>query len=182
MSWRNPRRILLVCAGLDLLGLSGLAALISVFKPVPLFPQLGWLLFTAGAYLGLGWLFGSYTVLRWPGLRVTLLIKRLLLTAGATGLALVLLGWLLDTPERVTLLHRGTLLLLLGLPPMLTAGPLPPRRTSPLCLSRCSSTPTTASVAARLRWRSLLPRNPPRRSLPPLRPRHRSRRRYLLLQ
>ena len=49
MSWRNPRRILLVCAGLDLVGLSGLALLISLFKPLPLFPQLGWLLFTVAA-------------------------------------------------------------------------------------------------------------------------------------
>ena len=78
MSWRNPRRILLVCAGLDLLGLSGLAALISLFKPVPLFPQLGWLLFTAGAYLGLGWLFGSYTVLRWRRLPLAAVLQRVL--------------------------------------------------------------------------------------------------------
>ena len=60
MSWRNPRRILVVCAGLDLAGLIGLAVLISLFKPVPLFPQLGWLLFTALAYLGLGWLFHGW--------------------------------------------------------------------------------------------------------------------------
>ncbi len=40
MSWRNPRRILLVCAGLDLAGLVGLLALISLFKPLPVFPQL----------------------------------------------------------------------------------------------------------------------------------------------
>ena len=74
-----------------------------------------WLLQIGVLYLLVGWLLGSYTVLRWPGLRFTLLIKRLLLTAGATGLALVLLGWLFDTPERVTLLHRGTLVLLLSL-------------------------------------------------------------------
>ena len=108
MSWRNPRRILLVCAGLDLLGLSGLAALISVFKPVPLFPQLGWLLFTAGAYLGLGWLFGSYTVLRWRRLPLAAVLQRVLITGVVTLVVVALARLLLNPPEAVWLVHRST--------------------------------------------------------------------------
>ena len=108
MSWRNPRRILLVCAGLDLLGLSGLAALISGFKPVPLFPQLGWLLFTAGAYLGLGWLFGSYTVLRWRRLPLAAVLQRVLITGVVTLVVVALARLLLNPPESVWLVHRST--------------------------------------------------------------------------
>ena len=61
----DPRRLLLTCAGLDLLGLLVLLILISSFKQPALQTQLLWVLFTAMSYLGLGWLFGSYTVLRW---------------------------------------------------------------------------------------------------------------------
>ena len=59
MLWPDPRRILLFCAGLDLAGLLALVALLCLFKQPSLLPQLGWLVFTAVAYLGLGWLFGS---------------------------------------------------------------------------------------------------------------------------
>ena len=69
--------------------------------------QLGWI------YLLVGWLFGNYTVLRWHGLRLGLLLKRLALTGGGTALLLVLLGWLLNAPEEITLLQRGNLLALL---------------------------------------------------------------------
>ena len=72
-----------------------------------------WLLQLAWIYLLVGWLFGNYTVLRWPGLRLRLLLKRLVLTAGGTALLLVLLGWLLNAPEKITLLQRGNLLVLL---------------------------------------------------------------------
>ena len=40
-------------------------------------------------------------------------MQRLALTAAATVLALVLLGWIVDVSEQLTLLHRGTLVLLL---------------------------------------------------------------------
>jgi len=108
MSWRNPRRILLVCAGLDLAGLIGLAVLISVFKPLPLFPQLGWLLFTALAYLGLGWLFGSYTVLRWRRLPLAAVVQRVLITGVVTVVVVALVRLLLNPPEAVWLVHRST--------------------------------------------------------------------------
>ena len=108
MSWRNPRRILLVCAGLDLLGLVGLVLLISLFKPLPLFPQLGWLLFTALAYLGLGWLFGSYTVLRWRRLPLVAVLQRVLITGVVTLVVVALARVLLNPTDAVWLVHRST--------------------------------------------------------------------------
>jgi len=108
MSWRNPRRILLVCAGLDLAGLCALAVLISLFKPVPLFPQVGWLLFTAAAYLALGWLFGSYTVLRWRRLPLAAVLQRVLITGVVTLVVVALARLLLNPPEAVWLVHRST--------------------------------------------------------------------------
>jgi lipopolysaccharide/colanic/teichoic acid biosynthesis glycosyltransferase len=108
MPWRNPRRILVVCACFDLAGLTGFAVLISLLKPVPLFPQLGWLLFTAAAYLGLGWLFGSYTVLRWRRLPLAVVLQRVVVT-GLVTLAVVALARLLLNPSAaVWLVHRST--------------------------------------------------------------------------
>ena len=108
MSWRNPRRILLVCAGLDLAGLLGLLALISLFKPLPVLPQLGWLAFTALAYLGLGWLFGSYTVLRWRRLPLAAVLQRVLITGVVTVGVVALARLLLNPPDAVWLVHRST--------------------------------------------------------------------------
>jgi lipopolysaccharide/colanic/teichoic acid biosynthesis glycosyltransferase len=114
MSWRNPRRILLVCAGMDLAGLLGLLALISLFKPLPVFPQLGWLVFTALAYLGLGWLFGSYTVLRWRRLPLVAVVQRVLITGLVTFLCVALARALLNPPDVDWLVHRSTQVLLLA--------------------------------------------------------------------
>ena len=108
MSWRNPRRILLVCAGLDLAGLLGLLALISLFKSLSVFPQLGWLVFTALAYLGLGWLFGSYTVLRWRRLPLDVVVQRVLITGVVTLVVVALARLLLNPTETVWLVHRST--------------------------------------------------------------------------
>ena len=108
MSWRNQRRILLVCAGLDLAGLLGLLALISLFKPLPVLPQLGWLAFTALAYLGLGWLFGSYTVLRWRRLPLAAVLQRVLITGVVTLVVVALARLLLNPPDAVWLVHRST--------------------------------------------------------------------------
>ena len=112
--WLRPRQQLLLCALLDLAGLLPVAALTDALRPGAALLQNGQGLLLIGLmYLLLGWLLGSYTVLRWPGLRLSLVIQRLTLTGVITALALVLLGWLVDVPEQLTLLHRGTLLLLL---------------------------------------------------------------------
>ena len=59
MLWPDPRRLLLLCAGFDLVGLLALLILISWFKQPALQTQLPWVVFTAVTYLGLGWLFGQ---------------------------------------------------------------------------------------------------------------------------
>jgi lipopolysaccharide/colanic/teichoic acid biosynthesis glycosyltransferase len=117
LSWRDPRRTLVLCAGLDLIGMLALLALIASFKPLPLAPQLGWLALTAVAYLGLGWLFGSYTVLRWRRLPILAVIQRVLLVAAGTLVVVAVARLLLNPPEPVWLVHRSTQLvwlLLLG--------------------------------------------------------------------
>ena len=112
----RPRQQLLLCALLDLAGLLPVAVVTDAVRPGAELLQNGpGLLLIGVMYLLLGWLLGSYTVLRWPGLRLSLVIQRLLLTAFTTALALVLLGWLVDVPEQLTLLHRGTLLVMLAL-------------------------------------------------------------------
>jgi lipopolysaccharide/colanic/teichoic acid biosynthesis glycosyltransferase len=111
LSWRDPRRTLVLCAGLDLIGLLAVLALIAPFKPSPLPPQFGWLAFTAVAYLGLGWLFGSYTVLRWRRLPILAVIQRVLLVAAGTLVVVAVARLLLNPPEPVWLVHRSTQLL-----------------------------------------------------------------------
>lgn len=114
--WLRPRQQLLLCALLDLVGLLPAVAITNGLRSgADLVQHPGGLLQIGLLYLLVGWLLGSYTVLRWPGLRLTLVIQRLLFTAGITGLLVVLVGWLADAPEQLTLLHRGTLLLLLAL-------------------------------------------------------------------
>ena len=108
MPWRNPRRILALCAALDLAGLLLLIGLIALAKPVSLAPQLGWLLFTASAYLSLGWLFGNYTVLRWRRLPLQAAIQRVLITGVVTLMVVALARLLLNPPEAVWLVHRST--------------------------------------------------------------------------
>ncbi len=116
MIWLRPRQQLLLCALFDLLGLLPAVAFTNWLRPgADLVQQPGSLVQIGFLYLLAGWLLGSYTVLRWPGLRLTLLIQRLFFTAGVTGLVMVFLGWLADAPEQLTLLHRGTLLVLLAL-------------------------------------------------------------------
>ena len=108
MSWRNPRRNLFLCAALDLAGLLGLLALFAAFQSRPLAPQMGWVAFTALAYLGLGWLFGSYTVLRWRRLPLRAVIQRVLITGLAMVVAVAVARLLVNPPELIWLVHRST--------------------------------------------------------------------------
>ncbi len=114
MPWRRPRQQLFLCALLDLGGLPLVAWLTDRLRPgADLISHPFWLLQLGWIGLLVGWLLGSYTVLRWPGLQLQRLVQRLLGTAAGSALVLVSLGWLLDASDRVTLLHRGTLALLL---------------------------------------------------------------------
>ena len=99
---------MLLCAGLDLAGLLTLLGLIALFKVPPLLPQLAWLLLTAVAYLSLGWLFGSYTVLRWRRFPLGVVLQRVLITGAATLLLVALTRLLFNPPEEVWLVHRST--------------------------------------------------------------------------
>ena len=104
----NPRRIFLFCAGLDLAGLLVLLFLISLFKQPALQMQLPWVLFTATSYLGLGWLFGSYTVLRWRRLPLASVLQRVVITGVVTLVVVALARLLLDPPDSVWMVHRST--------------------------------------------------------------------------
>ena len=104
----DPRRLLLTCAGLDLLGLLVLLILISLFKQPELQMQLLWVFFTAMSYLGLGWLFGSYTVLRWRRLPLAAVLQRVLITGMVTLVLVALARLILNPPDSVWLVHRST--------------------------------------------------------------------------
>ena len=114
MPWRNPRSTLMLCAGLDLAGLLVVVALINAFRPPPLLPQFGWLWLTAVAYLGWGWLFGSYTLLRWPRLPLEVVLRRVLLSGLATLILVAVARWLVNPPLSAWMVHRSTQLLWLG--------------------------------------------------------------------
>ena len=54
----------------------------------------------------LGWLFGSYTVLRWRRLTLPVLLQRLLLTASVTVMVVAVTRWLINPADAVWLVHR----------------------------------------------------------------------------
>lgn len=89
------------------------AALADGLRGSSLLSQPVWLLCFGAAYLLLGWLLGSYTVLRWPGLRLPSVLRRLLTTSAVTLLAVILVRWALNLPVSFSLGHRSTLVLLL---------------------------------------------------------------------
>ena len=62
----------------------------------------------------LGWLFGSYTVLRWRRLTLIVLLQRLLITAAVTLMVVAIARWLINPSELVWLVHRRVQLLWIG--------------------------------------------------------------------
>ena len=72
-----------------------------------------WLVAFGIAYSLFGWLFGSYTLLRWPRLLPGPLLLRLTAPALATLLAVILAAWLFHFPVSFTLGHRRIQLALL---------------------------------------------------------------------
>ena len=91
--WMNNLRYLMLCALLlDWFGQVSIFILISLQPTLTgsqptleIFQaQVPWLLFVLLLYPFLGWLFGSYTVLRWQSLSCSVLSQRLLSTAAAT--------------------------------------------------------------------------------------------------
>ena len=110
----DHRLLLLRALLLDGLGQLMLLGLLIALPDIPGLPtveldlngQLGWLLFVVLAYPALGWLFGSFTVLRWRRLPLLVLLQRLLLTAVATLMLVAIFRWLINPAVDVWLVHR----------------------------------------------------------------------------
>ena len=73
--------------------------------------QWGWLLFSLLLYPLLGWLFGSFTILRWPRLSPLVLLRRLLLVALATLITVAVARWLINPEDQIWLVYRRIQLL-----------------------------------------------------------------------
>ena len=112
MFWR---RLLFLCASLDLLGAIGVLALLGGLKGEFLLGHSTLVVVLLGSYVCFGWLLGSYTVLRWPWLRLRLVVLRLGLTGVATLSLMALLDWAINLQDSIAFTHRSTLLAAIGL-------------------------------------------------------------------
>ena len=110
MNWGRHRLPLALAAGLDAAGLIAAALTVNGLRQNSVGNQQLLLLGLVLIYLSLGWLFGSYTLLKLTRLRWIQLLLRLGITSGASIVAGALLGWLLRVPQDITLLHRGSLI------------------------------------------------------------------------
>ncbi len=111
----TPRQRLLVCALGDLAGVLAAGAVADQLVGADLLAHPFWLVPFGFSYVLFSWLFGSYTLLRWPRLPIGQVIVRLGAAALATTLSVVLAYWLFNLPESFTLGHRRIQLLLLSL-------------------------------------------------------------------
>lgn len=120
---RDPRTLLLRALLLDWLGQLLILALLMA-SPVALSVPIGgsqlegqgaWLAFCCLLYPLLGWLFGSYTVLRWRQLALLVLLQRLLLASAVTLMVVAIARWLINPGDEVWLVHRRVQFLWLGL-------------------------------------------------------------------
>ena len=119
---RDPRSLMVAAAGLDLagqlillLGLVGVSSWLPLLLPGQVLAlPLGWTLFCLLLYPALGWLFGSYTVLRWRRLPRLVLLQRVALTATVTLVVVAVARWLTNPADSIWLLHRRVQLLWLG--------------------------------------------------------------------
>ena len=110
----NPRTLLLRALLLDGAGqflILGLMLWLPSFFGLPiggrsLEGQWGWLLFSLLLYPLLGWLFGSYTVLRWRRLTLSVLLQRLAITAAVTLIVVAVSRWLINPEDSVWLVYR----------------------------------------------------------------------------
>ena len=120
----DPRRLILFALLLDALG--QLVVLGLILRVPALFGwsdggsslhgQGSWLLFSLLLYPSLGWLFGSYTVLRWRRVTFLELLQRLVITAGMSVMVLAVARWLINPADAVWLVYRRVQLVwMLGL-------------------------------------------------------------------
>ena len=115
MNWGRHRLPLALAAGLDAAGLIAAALTVSGLRQSSVANQQLLLLALLLIYLSLGWLLGSYTLLKLARLRWMQLLLRLGITSTASIVAGALLGWLLRVPPDITMLHRGSLIPLFSL-------------------------------------------------------------------
>lgn len=115
MNWGRHRLPLALAAGLDAAGLIAAALTVNGLRQSSVANQQLLLLALVLVYVSLGWLFGSYTLLRLVRLRWMQLLLRLGITSAASTVVGALLGWLLRVPPDITLLHRGSLIPLFSL-------------------------------------------------------------------
>ena len=114
MRWHDPRSLLVRALLLDWLG-QLLILLGLVFKLDLLDPSISrlsqfedqsfWLIFCFLLYPLLGWLFGSYTLLRWRRLAPCVLLQRLLITASVTLMAVAIARWFVNSGDEIWLLY-----------------------------------------------------------------------------
>lgn len=114
MVWAKPRQVLILCAVGDLLGVLAAAAVTDRIHGSDLLQHPGWLIPFSLVYILFSWLFGSYTLLRWPRLPKGQVVVRLGAAALVTTLMVVLAYWLLHLPASFTLGHRRIQLTLLA--------------------------------------------------------------------
>ena len=109
----KPRQVLLLCASGDLLGVLLAGAVVDHSLGSDLFAHPQRLVLFGLGYVFFSWLFGSYTLLRWPRLPLARVLVRLGAAALATTLAVVIVYWLFKLPVTFTLGHRRIQLALL---------------------------------------------------------------------
>ena len=73
--------------------------------------QGSWLLFSLLLYPFLGWLFGSYTLLRWRRLALPVLLQRLVITAAVSVMVVAIARWLINPADSVWLVYRSVQML-----------------------------------------------------------------------
>ena len=115
----DPRTLILRAVLLDAAGQLLILGLILWIPPLigwsvggsNLDGQGSWLLFSLLLYPFLGWLFGSYTVLRWRRLALPVLLQRLLITAVVSVMVVAVVRWLINPDDSVWLVYRSVQLL-----------------------------------------------------------------------
>ena len=115
----DPRMVILRALLLDGAGQLLILGLILWVMPLIGWPiagsslqgQGGWLLFSLLLYPFLGWLFGSYTVLRWRRLNLSVLLQRLVITAWVSVMVVAVARWLINPDESVWLVYRSVQLM-----------------------------------------------------------------------
>ncbi len=108
MFWHDPRRNLILCAGLDLFGLIIVLVIFVGVRNLSLVGQWGWMSTTVIVYLLLGWLLGTYTLLGWRRMPGWTLLQRLGLNVLSTLMVVAVLRWLINPPLTIWLVFRSS--------------------------------------------------------------------------